>query len=174
MEARAGPKDEYADLKVFAGDYGTELAGGLSAAAICGLVLLGGIMSYGVILGTIMVAPVSYLIYKMREGAPRLYNWMMDHQFATVVILTAVFTGLFGTTATGLIASAVFGTLKIIMLAAFNKYLPHVDIPEGTPTILESLKNMVLSIFPKKVPVQTRAVVVSAEVKRPKDEVDYV
>jgi hypothetical protein len=131
------------NLKDLLGNYQSEFfTAGITVIFIL-LLFLGGVLATGVVLGLLTAISTSFLVIKAKEGAPRFYNWVLDHPYPTIVLATVLFTGLFGTTATGLIAGGVFGVTKVVLLNLASKYCEKADV-SATPTIVDDIKGFIV------------------------------
>jgi hypothetical protein len=131
------------NLKELLGNYQSEFfTAGITIVFIL-LLFLGGVLATGVVLGLLTAISTSFLVIKAKDGAPRFYNWVLDHPYPTIVLATILFTGLFGTTATGLIAGGVFGVTKVVLLNLANKYCDRADVT-STPTIVEDIRGFIV------------------------------
>jgi hypothetical protein len=79
-------------------------------------VFMGGVVTLGIFAGLFAAAGTSLSMERLKETYPEGYNWVIDHPGWIEVATTIGFTGVFGLTATGVVASLVANILTSVVL----------------------------------------------------------
>ena len=112
------------------------------------LIFMGGILASGVMLGLITSLGLGIILWECRTFSPKIYDFIVQHNFATDLVASVLFFGLLGMSVNGLIAGAVFSICMSNILLLCNKYDPRAKGTKVKP--LDSLFSFVKSKLNKK------------------------
>lgn len=87
-----------------------------SIGAISLALFIGGSLTTGIFAGVFTTAGFGLLLEKIKDGAPSVYNWIIDHPVAMDFLIGALFTYTFGFTVAGIIGGAVVNILTSVVL----------------------------------------------------------
>lgn len=102
------------------------------ALGIGGLCLGGSVVS-GVFTGAISTLGVALILLKIRDGSPRLFNWIIRHNIMTDIFLSVILVYLMGTTT---VTALISGASAALFCSAGITYLGKIMNKETTSGIV--------------------------------------
>lgn len=140
-------KDIFDDLNI---DKITKYA--IPGALVCAGLVLGGVVLQGAYLGVAAAGSFWILLKRIKNGAPSLYNCILDHSGFADILVTIAATFVCGTTITGLAAAIITG---LIVSTVFDYYKDNVGYVENTPSMTFSgIFKLITSKFKKDNPTE--------------------
>lgn len=101
-------------LNAFQGKYLKKYLFGIAAIGI-GL-FMGGVVTLGIFAGLFSAVTTGLGMARLKETAPEVYNWVIDHPGPVELLTTIAFAGAFGLTATGIVGGLVANILSSVVL----------------------------------------------------------
>ncbi len=112
---------------------------------VCAGLVLGGVVLQGAYLGVAAAGSFWIILKRIKNGAPSLYNWILDNSGFADILVTIGATFVCGTTITGLAAAIITG---LIVSTVFDFYKDHVGHVKNVPSItLSGVFKMITSKF---------------------------
>lgn len=107
--------------------------------------MVGGVVLQGAFLGICAAASFWIMLERIKDGAPSVYNWILDHAGIADLVVTGLAAIVFGVSITGLAAAVISG---LVVSVVFDYYADKVGHVEDAPDLtFKSIYSSITSLF---------------------------